>query len=127
MPERVRITSRKDENEGLDAKVDEYGNLAVREGFITQDNQTYEDSSFAVGDSPAVHDFYTDTGRYANDGYIICDGVGDIQVDVSIEGLTYGDKFTLKSGEKMSFLRMKISKIRITHTGTDSAYRINLI
>jgi hypothetical protein len=114
-------------NEGVQAQGDDSGNLFVREGFIDEDNQVYEDTSFVVGDSPAVHDFYTDAGRYANDGYITCDGVGDIQVDISREGLTYGDKFVLKSGEKASLLRMKISKIRVTHTGTDSAYRINLI
>jgi len=115
------------DSRGHHAQVDKNGNLHVREGYHNFDNKTYEDSSFEVGDSPATHDFYGDTGRYSVDGWIVCDGAGDIQVDVSRDGISYGDKFTMKQDEIVDLLRMKISKIRITHTGTDSAYRIYLI
>jgi hypothetical protein len=130
MAEPVRIVghwSDRDSNEQLQAQVDPLGNLHVREGTYPGLNQTYEDTSFAVGDSPATHDFYTDSGKRAVDGYIICDGPGNIQVDFSRDGLSYGDKWTMKTGERVVLLRLDIQKIRITHTGTDSAYRINLI
>ncbi len=130
MPEAIRIIGHKsdrDDNEYLQAQVDPLGNLHVREGAYPGLNKTYEDASFAVGDSPAAHDFYTDTGRYASDGYIICDGPGDIQVDYTRDGLTYGDKWVMKSGEQVSLLRLDIKKIRVTHSGTDSAYRIFLV
>lgn len=119
--------SDRDENEQIQAQVDLLGNLMVREGTYPGLNQTYEDTSFVVGDSPAVHDFYTDSGgKFAVDGYIICDS-GDIQVDYTRDGITYGDKWTMKSGERVALLRLDIKKIRVTHTGTDSAYRINMI
>ena len=131
MAEPIRIVGKNDDrwsNEGICANVDSLGNLFVREGPYAGLNQTYEDSNFQSGDSPATHDFYTDSGgKYAVDGYIICDGAGNIQVDYTRDGLTYGDKWTMKPGERVSLLRLDIKKIRVTHTGTDSAYRINLI
>ena len=130
MAARVRITGKntdRDSNEAIDAQVDSLGNLHVREGAYPGLNKTYEDSSFEAGDSPVTHDFYGDTGKYASDGYIICDGSGDIQVDYSRDGITYGDKFTMKSGETVDLLRLDIKKIRVTHTGSDSAYRIMVI
>lgn len=127
MPERIRITSRHDSNEGQDAKVDNYGNLYVKQGNLGAGNKTYEDTLFEAGDSPTTHNLNTDLGRNATDGYIICDGGGDIQVDVSSDGILYGDKATLKKGEILDLIGLSVNKIRITHTGTDSAYRINVI
>jgi hypothetical protein len=131
MPEAIRIIGHNDNrnsNEYLQAQVDSLGNLHVREGSYPGLNQTYESTNFVVGDSPATHDFYTDSsGKFAVDGYIVCDGPGNIQVDYSRDGITYGDKWTMKTDEKMSLIRLDIKKIRITHTGTNSAYRINLI
>jgi hypothetical protein len=131
MAQAVRIVghlSDRDENEQLQAQVDELGNLYVREGAYPGLNFTYERTSFVAGDSPSTHDFFTDSGgKYASDGYIICDGDGDIQVDITRNGIIYGSKWTMKAGEKVALLRLDIKKIRITHTGADSSYRINLI
>lgn len=130
MAERVRISGGNIggyDNEGYDAQVDINGNLHVREGVHNFLNKSYEDSNFVSGDSPATHDFNADTGRNAVDGYIKCDGPGDIQVDYSMNGLTFGDKFTMKEGEAVWLLHYNIDKIRVTHTGTDSSYRIVLI
>ena len=130
MPQCVRIVGHltdREDHEQLQAQVDTLGNLHVREGAYPGLNETYEDTSFAVGDSPATHDFYTDAGRTVSDGYIICDGAGDIQVDISRDGISYGDKWTMKSGEKVSLLRLDIRKIRITFVSANSAYRINVI
>jgi len=125
MADPVRIVFGKD-NEGVQAQGDASGNLRVRDGYIDQDNQVYEDSSFVTGDSPVVHDFYGDTGRYAEDGYLACDGAGNISVQISREGLSYGDAFTVKKGEIVILKGMKISKIKITWIA-DSSYRINLL
>lgn len=131
MAQPVRIIGKSDArntNEAIQAQVDSLGNLHVREGAFPGLNQTYEDTSFEAGDSPATHDFYTDSsGRWAIDGWIICDGDGDIQVDYTRDGITYGDKWTMKVGEIVDLSRLDIKKIRITHTGSDSAYRIFLI
>lgn len=90
-------------------------------------NKTYEDTSFVVGESPKVLDFNSDTGRNAVDGYIICDGAGNITVDFSLNGTTYGDKATLKTGEVLDLAGLDIDSLRITHTGTDSSYRAYLV
>ena len=115
-----------DDNEGYHAQVDRNGNLRVREGHFDGDNKSYKDTSFVVGDSPATHDFYGDIGRCSVDGWIVCDGDGDISVDVSRDGISYGDSMTMKSGEIIDLLRWKVNKIRVTWVA-DSAYRIVLI
>ena len=116
-----------DTNEGYHAQVDQNGNLRVREGHFDGDNQSYEDTSFVTGDSPATHDFYTDTGgRCSVDGWVVCDGDGDISVSISRDGISYGDAMTMKSGEIIDLLRWKVNKIRVTWIA-DSAYRIVLI
>ncbi len=129
MAERVRITGGNIDgvdNEGRDAQVDQWGNLRVREGMYDFDNKVYEDASFATGDSPQTHDFNSDASRNAVDGYIICDGPGNIQVDISRDGISYGAKWTMKKGERVNLQHFNIDKIRITWV-SDSAYRINLI
>ncbi len=129
MANRVRITGGSidgDSNEGRDAQVDVNGNLRVREGHFNGLNKAYEDTSFVSGDSPATHSFNTDTGRNAIDGWLICDGAGNVQIDFSQDGVTFGDKFTVKKGEVVDLLRLNINKIRVTHV-SDSAYRIFLI
>lgn len=130
MAQPVRIIGKsdsRDDNEAIQAQVDSLGNLHVREGAYPGLNKTYEDTSFTSGDSPATHDFYGDTGRWAIDGWIICDGDGNIQVDYTRDGITYGDKWTMKKGECVDLLRMDIKKIRVTYGVADSSYRIFLI
>lgn len=83
---------------------------------------TYEDDSFVVSDSPVEHDVNADLGLNSKMGHIICDGAGDILVNISTDGTTYGGQFTMKSGEKVSLNDMDINKIKITHSA-DSAYR----
>lgn len=126
MAEPVRIVFG-DSNEGRQAQGDANGNLLTREGVYNFDNQTYEDASFVSGDSPTTHDFNADAGRNAVDGYIVCDGPGDIQVDISRDGITYGDKWTMKAGELVNLTHFNVDKIRITYVSADSVYRINLI
>jgi hypothetical protein len=88
--------------------------------------KAYEDSNFQAGDSPFVADIIADLGRPAEDGYIACDGGGDIQVNLALRDTTYGDTFTMKKGEMYSLILLNVWKIKLTHTGVDSAYRINL-
>ena len=123
MAERVRITGY---DGGRDADVSELGCLNVQTGALNVANKTYEDANFQAGDSPAVHDFFGDAGRIATRGYIICDGAGDIQVDISRDGIAYDAKFTMKQNDFVSLDGYYINKIRVTRVA-DSAYRINLI
>jgi hypothetical protein len=122
--DRVRITGY---DGGRDADVSDNGCLNVQTGAINAANKVYEDTAFEAGDSPAVHDFFTDAGRVATRGYIICDGDGSFSVDISRDGINYDAKWTMKKAEKASLDGMYIKKIRVTRGAADSAYRINLL
>jgi len=99
---------------------------AVKEGLhvISQPQgvstyKNYEDASFVVGDSPVTLAVETDLGRKSQDGSIACDGAGSILV--SVNG---GDSVTIKKDEVLSLTNFEVSTIVITHSGTDSAYRV---
>jgi hypothetical protein len=95
--------------------------------YIRGRDYTYEDDDFEAGDSPAVHDVNTDLGRNAHAGYIICDGAGDITVEISNDGATYGGVHTMKEGEKFNLDKYDVDTIRITYVTADSAYRIGVL
>lgn len=106
--------------------------LAAKRVVVVQDTTSssspgrtvsYEDTNFLTGDSPIVADVATDLGRNGRDGYVTCDGTGDIKVEVSDDGTNYGGQHTLKSGETLGLTGLVISKIKITWV-SNSAYRI---
>jgi uncharacterized protein YdeI (BOF family) len=94
--------------------------------------QSFEDSNFVAGDSPVTLDVAGELTRPADDGYIACDGTGSIQVEIAVtaENL-FGDPFTVKTGEVVtlggSSKTVRVQQIRITHLGTDSAYRVLVV
>lgn len=71
-------------------------------------------------------DFEGDTGRISKAGWFINDGDGDIKVEISLDGLVYGEQFTTFLGETIDLGGIGISKIRLTWVA-DSAYRIFMI
>ena len=83
----------------------------------------YEDTNFQVGDSPVALSVAADLGHPATRGDVVCDGTGNITVELASGG-AYADPFTLKSGEGRGIDGLVVTHIRITHTGTDSAYRV---
>lgn len=89
-------------------------------------NKSYE-GTLIVGDSPLSIDFNADTGRNSLDGWITCDGPGDIQLRFSQNGTVYGDVWTMKPGENTGVRGFDIDTLELIHTGTDSAYRIVLL
>lgn len=97
-------------------------------GNIQGKTVSYESTSFTAGDSPVVLDVYTDLKkRSCVDGYVTCDGDGDIIVEFSDDGTTYGGQHTLKSDEILELEYIKARLIRITHSGTDSSYRVLVV
>lgn len=96
-------------------------------GVITDANpQTFEDTSFVVGDSPVTLDVNTALGRNATEASIINDGAGSFTVAISNDGSSFGDEHTVNNGEVYSFSNLSIDSIRITHVA-DSAYRVVVV
>ena len=87
-----------------------------------------EDLDFQAGDSPAVLDIVGTLGVPTIDGRLVpksnSGNTGDVLVELSFDGSTYGNQFTVFHLETFSLFGFKIKKIRITHTGTDSGYRV---
>jgi len=89
-------------------------------------NKTYE-GTITAGTSPITIDFNLDAGRNAKDGWVNCDGAGNLSVAFSRDGLTYGDAWTMKQGENTGLRNFDVDSLRLTHTGTDCDYRVVLI
>jgi hypothetical protein len=90
-------------------------------------NKSYE-GTLVVGISPLILDFNGDTGRNAVDGWITCDGTSvEMTVAFSRDGTTFGDDWTIRSGENTGLRNFDIDQLRLTHTGDDVPYRVVLI
>ena len=92
------------------------------QSYADGNSVSYEDTSFVTGDSPAVLAIRTDLGRNGHDGYIINDGAGNIQVEISNDGTNYGGIHTIKVDEILKLAGLTISRIRLTWV-SDSSYR----
>ncbi len=86
----------------------------------------FEDSSFVTGDSPATHDVNAALSRNARDGYIICDGDGNIQISISNDGTNYGGTHTLKKNDVLNLRHLDVDTIKVTWVA-NSAYRIFVV
>jgi len=111
-------------------EINNLNELLVTQGALSEAipflNETFEDSNFQAGDSPALLQFNSAAGRNSVDGYVINDGPGAVIVDFSRDGATYGGAWTMYSGEMIGVRNYDIHTLRITHVA-DSAYRVNLI
>jgi hypothetical protein len=88
-------------------------------------NKSYE-GTLTAGVSPLVIDFNADAGRNSKEGWMTNDGAGDISVAFSRDGTTFGDNWTMKSGELTNLANFDIDSLRLTHIA-DANYRIVLI
>ena len=106
--------------------VDAAGHQFTVPGKIQGRTVSYEDTSFVTGDSPVVHDVNTSLSRNGVDGYIVCDGPGNITIDITNNGTNYGGQHTLKRRERMNLRNLDIDSIRVTWV-SDSAYRVLVV
>lgn len=88
-----------------------------------------ENLDFTSSDSPAVLDIEGTLGTHSIDGRILCKrypggGSGNILVELSSNGTTYGDQFTVFNLETFPLFGYKIKKIRITYSGHHAGYRV---
>ena len=90
-------------------------------------NKSYE-GTLVVGVSPLDIDFNADSGRNAKEGWITCDGLNvEMSVAFSRDGITFGENWTMRSGENTNLANFDIDTFRLTHTGDDVPYRVVLI
>ena len=83
-----------------------------------------EDTSFVSGDSPVTLDVFSSILRTGSNGYIKCDGAGDIIVTISSDGTNYGNNIRLKEDDTLDLRAISIQSIKITYSGTNSSYRV---
>jgi hypothetical protein len=84
--------------------------------------KSYEDPAFVTGSSPVVLDVKGDLGTETYNGEIINDGCGDIGIEISSDGSTYGDVITVKQNETFPLKTFKVNKLRLSWIA-DTAYR----
>jgi len=88
-------------------------------------NKTYE-GTLTAGVSPLLIDFNADAGRNSKEGWIACDS-NDMLVAFSRDSVTFGDNWTMRNGELTNLANFDVDQLRLTHNGSDAAYRIVLI
>lgn len=91
--------------------------------YVDGTTVAYEDSNFTTAESPIIFDIFTDLGRLAHEGYISNEGTGNLSIEISADGTTYGGIHTLNYGETMQLGNMKVNRIRMTAL-QGSSYRI---
>ena len=94
--------------------------------FIDGNSATFEDTSFVTGDSPATRDVNAALGRNGHDGYIVNDGPGDLQYQISKDGTNYGGAHTLKKDETVKLTGLDIDSIKMTWVA-NCGYRIMVV
>jgi len=91
-----------------------------------EDYQPYRDSDFKSTDSPKVLDVLGDLGRITYNGKIHNDGSGDIIFSLSSDGTSYNSQVYLEAAEEADLRTHIVKKIKLEHSGTDSAYRVEV-
>lgn len=95
--------------------------------YVDGNTVAYENAAFVTGQSPAIIDFFTDSGgKIAHKGWFVNDGPGDIKIEFSFNGSAYGGQHTIKTGETVSLDDFSIKKIRLTWV-SDAGYRALLM
>lgn len=103
--------------------------VAITVSFPSADigNPKKYEGSIATAGSPATLDINTDLGRNSGDGYIVNDGPGDLQVDISKDGSTFTENITVKLDEVLDLSGLNIDTIKIDATVNGTAYRCLVI
>lgn len=101
------------------------GSVDINTNEDIDNNVVSEDNSFTAAESPRVIDLATTLGGNSTRGYMIVKSA-DLQVEVSSDGTTYSDPFTIPKNSIFNWTgQLSIAKIRLTHTGTNAKYYLN--
>ena len=75
----------------------------------------YEDTNFTSAEDQTIFDIRADLGRQGHKGFFINDGPGDIKIQTSFDGTTYGGIQTLRGGDTLSLNDLDINRIKLTY------------
>ena len=92
----------------------------------------YEDEEFTSADSPVVLNISSDLStlsgngdnQYANSLNVYNTGNYDLQLEISMDGTTYGDSQVVKSKSVDNLNSSGIKAVRLTHLGNDTGYQV---
>lgn len=118
-------------------EVDEEGKIKTTDVGAPTDigrPKVYE-TTVAVAGTPNTHDVNTDLGRNGGDGYIVNDGPGELEVEISDDGVNFmggaatgaDEPATLKKNEVLRLKGMTIDTLRIDADTDATAYRVVVI
>jgi len=85
------------------------------------------EGTVATAGTPVTLPVNDDLGKNAGDGYITCDGAGDLLVDVSKDGTDYETAITIKNTEVLLLGGLNIHTIKIDATQNGTAYRVLVV
>jgi len=85
------------------------------------------DAEFSSTDDQTILDVSGYLGYPARSGFINVFGEGDVDINISSNGTTYGSDITLFRNDIFKIDGLLVDKIKLTHTGSDSAYRVFLV
>jgi len=113
-----------DDGEYYAIEVDADGVISVNttDTSVATDGVTYNDNTFQAGDSPIVLDLATDLGSRAKRFMIANTGDEAIDVEYSFDGVAYKTAIRLPARGTITQTSIRMAKIRLTHTGDDTAY-----
>ncbi len=87
--------------------------------------KAYEDDDFVVGETGRVLDIFADLNNtFARFAVLQVFGPGDLKIANSFDGSLYEDDFTFEGGQGLLMTDLRVKKLKLTHTGVDSGYRI---
>lgn len=82
----------------------------------------YEGAVTTAG-SPVTLAVNTDLGHNGRDGYIINDGAGNLEIDISNDGVTFEEDITLEPDEILSLTGLSIHTLILDATEDNTGYR----
>jgi len=85
------------------------------------------EGSVAIAGVPVTLAVYDDLGRNSGDGYIVNDGPGDLQIDISFDGAIYCLNVTLKEDEVLELAGLNVHTIIVDATENGTEYRALVI
>lgn len=93
------------------------------------------DTTVAVAGTENTHDVNDDLGKNGRDGYIVCDGAGNLKIRISDDGTNFNggsgtgstEEITLEEDEVFRLEGLNIDTIKVDATVNGTAYRIVVV